>query len=308
MTAKTTSVWITGEAGMLAREVGRVLEEDSNYEVLNSFQNPFFHFDSSYVKLQTSHAESPEFDVLMDPPVKPDVLVHTAALTGTDKCLGDMSQAFLTNTYATFKLGKFCLDNHVKMVYFSTTAIFDPRPFQVLVESSVQRPVTLYGATKQAGESLLRSILPPEQLLIIRPCFIYGSGNDHASNIARIMRNTLEKKITVLLIDPMKKKDYTHFLDFGTGIKTLLDKQAFGEYNISAGFPLAYLEIVKIIGNVMGEEADVVYFSDEDYLGDHIVNSSKLEQLGWQPKVALEEGASLQWQLIQRNYMSKMVQ
>lgn len=297
-------IYITGEDGMLAREIKHQLENDKNYFLVDGSEEDIFP-----KTFKTKYSWAPEFDVRNYEMVKKylsnvDIILHTAAICGSDKCIEDIELTKECNISGTLNVAKVCLENNIKLIYYSTTAIYNPYVTSYLggniYESSPQLPITFYGATKQAGESIVRSLLPKNNLLIIRPCFIYGSARDTSSNISKVLYSLLTNRKLTFLINPKLKKDYTFVEDYGSALKLLLDTESIGDFNISAGHPLVYEDIIKTIEKVTSKTPSIDYLAEEDYLGNHIVDSSKIRRLGWIPKVSLFEGVARQWEEIQK--------
>lgn len=296
-------VFITGEDGMLAREIEYQLNVDNEYSVINGSNTN--HIPKTF---KTRYSWTPEFDIRNYEEVKKylsnaDIVLHTAAICGSDKCIEDIELTKECNISGTLNVAKVCLENDIKLVYFSTTAIYDPYRTSYLgktiFENSPQLPITYYGATKQAGESIVRSLLPKDKLLIIRPCFIYGSARDTSSNISKILYSLLSNEKLTFLINPELRKDYTFVGDYGRALKLLLDMNVVGDFNISAGQPIVYGDIIKIIEAVTERTILIDYVPEKDYLGEHLVDNSKICRLGWSPLVRLQKGVAQQWEEIQ---------
>lgn len=100
--------------------------------------------------------------------VKPDVIIHTAALTDVDRCEVDKDLAYKINVEGTKivaevarKLGSF-------MVYISTDYVFDGNK-GMYKEEGETNPVDYYGYTKLLGEKFC------QDFCIARTCVIYGA-------------------------------------------------------------------------------------------------------------------------------------
>ena len=106
--------------------------------------------------------------------VRPDVVINTAAFHNLPQCEKDLRASFEVNARAPFFLGKACREVGAKLVHVSTDYVFGnnvaPRP---LTEDDLPAPLSVYAASKLAGEHLVRQAT--DSHLIIRTCGLYGA-------------------------------------------------------------------------------------------------------------------------------------
>ncbi|MBS2038249.1 NAD(P)-dependent oxidoreductase [bacterium] len=83
--------------------------------------------------------------------VAPDAVIHTAALSAISDCLSQPDLADRVNHLASARLGGWCRDRGVRMVYVSTDMVFDGEraPYD---EESEAEPLSEYGRSKLRGE------------------------------------------------------------------------------------------------------------------------------------------------------------
>jgi dTDP-4-dehydrorhamnose reductase len=96
---------------------------------------------------------------------KPDLVIHTAALTDVDYCQRNPDEAWKVNVTGTHHLIK--AFPRAKFVYISTDFVFDGADGNY-TETDRPRPINVYAQTKYVGE-----LLVPESGLIVRTC-IFG--------------------------------------------------------------------------------------------------------------------------------------
>jgi dTDP-glucose 4,6-dehydratase len=226
-----------------------------------------------------------------------DVVVHTAALVNTDKCQADPREAINVNLWRTHCVLEACGETGARLLYFSTTATYDPRADRPFVESTEQRPPTLYGITKLAGEHLVcgQKIVP---WMVVRPCFVFGHPpRDHSSQICKMAvhqallesdkpeRAGLTREVT---LNPKCHKDYMPLQDFAEAVVAMLTKGRWGEiYNVAAEADRPMGEYFDTLRDEFGLAAlDMEWLAHEDYMQDHVVSSDKLRRdTGWKPKI-----------------------
>jgi dTDP-4-dehydrorhamnose reductase len=103
--------------------------------------------------------------------VKPDVVVHTAAVTNVDKCERDKKHALKVNAEGTKFLAEACKETKAKMVYVSTDYVFDGEK-GFYTEKDTPNPINYYGVTKLMGEKHVTELC--ESFVILRTSVLYG--------------------------------------------------------------------------------------------------------------------------------------
>jgi dTDP-4-dehydrorhamnose reductase len=121
--------------------------------------------------------------------VKPDVIIHTAALGDVDKCESDRELAWKVNVDTTLILVKEALKYNAYFLYLSTDYVFDGER-GLYREGDIPNPINYYGLTKLIAENIVRSAL--SRYSIVRTSHIYGLGMGRI-NFARAVVESLSK-------------------------------------------------------------------------------------------------------------------
>ena len=106
--------------------------------------------------------------------VKPDVVIHGAAMTAVDDCETQQDLAFAVNVRGSGNVAVACHRHGARLIAISTDYVFDgdlDRPYR---EDDPTGPRTVYGQTKLAGEELIRTHCPNH--VIARVAWLYGAG------------------------------------------------------------------------------------------------------------------------------------
>jgi len=104
--------------------------------------------------------------------VKPDVVVHAAALSDVDKCEREKELACKINAEATSHISQLCYKHNCFLVYVSTDYIFNGENGNYK-ETDTTGPVNYYGFTKLKGEEQVRQ--SKAEHCITRTSGTYGS-------------------------------------------------------------------------------------------------------------------------------------
>ncbi len=111
----------------------------------------------------------------------PDLVVNTAAFHNLPQCEQDVRASFEVNARAPFYLGKACREVGAKFVHISTDYVFGARAESIpLTEDDRPRPLSVYAASKLAGEHLVRQAT--DSHLIVRTCGLYGARGSSGKN------------------------------------------------------------------------------------------------------------------------------
>ena len=104
--------------------------------------------------------------------LKPDAILHTAALTDVDKCETEKEAASRVNHRATKVLSESAKRVGAFFLYVSTDAVFDGKK-GMYRETDQPRPINHYGETKLLGEESVKA--SGVEYCIARASVIYGS-------------------------------------------------------------------------------------------------------------------------------------
>lgn len=162
--------------------------------------------------------------------VKPDVVIHTAAMTNVDQCETEREACWKLNVDAVEYIIEACEATGAYLVHLSTDFIFDGEagPYD---EEATPNPVSYYGDSKLAAEKLLfdSSI----KYGIARTVLVYGIAHDMSrSNIILWVKGSLEAGKDIKVVDDQLRSP-TLAEDLAIGCYLMAEKRAEGVFNIS---------------------------------------------------------------------------
>ena len=292
---------ITGENGFIAKNLAREINAEHTFVSLLNDSN-------LNVKLDTGepcvyqNTEEEWYQAFVDNQL--DVIVHNAAVVGTDVVALNPDHSIMTNVLGTQRITNAANRAGILNVFIGTTVIYDTKKYQEIpiTEQSDINPRTLYAAQKYAGEMFVRN--SSDNWLVMRPLFAYGGEGDMNSLIAKTMfalKNDVKE--LDMFLDPIKRKDYMHVSDFCRAIMIAVESNVRNEhFNIAANQPYNTQGIVDMIHRRTGMQPnDIIrWYPETDYLGNHILTSEKFESFfGHIRKIPLYEGIKMSWNSIQ---------
>ena len=177
---------ITGEKGFIAKNLAIEISKN-NHEFISldnsSYANEFMIYTPSGEVCVHSNTIKNWVNLLDD--LEIDVIVHNAAVVGTDVVALNPKEALLTNVLGTKTITESANISGQMIVYTGTTVIYDTYEYQDkdIDEESKIYPRTDYAIQKYAGEMIVRN--NAKEWLVTRPLFAYGGEGDMNSLIAK---------------------------------------------------------------------------------------------------------------------------
>ncbi len=119
--------------------------------------------------------------------VKPRWIVNPAAYTAVDKAEGEAELAYTVNRDSVRAMGDAAKELGAGVIHFSTDYVFDGTKSSGYVEEDATGPVSIYGASKLAGEQVLMASGAAH--MIFRTSWVYGAkGKNFLLTILRLAR------------------------------------------------------------------------------------------------------------------------
>ncbi|HXC45164.1 MAG TPA: NAD(P)-dependent oxidoreductase [Solirubrobacteraceae bacterium] len=182
-----------------------------------------------------------------------------------------------------------------RAVMAGTCAEYDWSASGGYVESSMLAPRTLYGASKQALESVAQAWC--EQVGISfawgRIFFLHGPGEHPERLVPAVARAVLSGE-PALCSHGRQLRDFLHSADVAGAFVALLDSSVAGPVNVGSGEPVSVAEVVRLVAAAAGDPQLVRLGAlparegePEELVGD----VTRLhEQVGWAPRLTLAQG------------------
>ena len=176
---------VTGASGLLGSEIVRQLSQTGNKDVFAAYSE---HPPTVGRPIHLNLTNASEITGVIGK-IRPELIVHCAAVTNVDRCEDEPEIANLINGEATGKIGVAAekIDSYV--VYVSTDYVFDGHD-GLYRELDIPRPVNHYGESKLLGERMLQE--SGVTCCIARTSVLYGWGGERRENFATWVLNTLQ--------------------------------------------------------------------------------------------------------------------
>lgn len=284
-------VWITGHKGMLGSAMVR------------SFAN-----EGAELHL-TSHAEldlSDQAAVLnwMEKN-RPELIFHIGAKVGGIHANATQPADFLRDNLmiqsnvidGAYRVGA------QKLVFVASNCTYPTKAPQPISEDAqftgpLEENIRAYAVSKIAGIEMCRAYRKQHgcNFVSVIPPNLYGPGDNyhslHSHVVAGILRRTHEAKVAekseiVVWGDGTARRELLHVDDLASAMKYVMQAPFIHDlYNIGCGHDLAISALATLISKIVGFEGKIVYdTSKPNGTMGKLLDSSRINSLGWMPKV-----------------------
>ena len=156
----------------------------------------------------------------------PDVVLHPAAYTDVDGCEKYPELAYRVNGIGTRNVALACAAQGVPLVYISTNCVFDGAATRPYVEWDVRRPISVYGASKLAGEQYVEHLLT--RFYIVRISWLYGRTGNHF--VHKIVKAADSRGALSVVSDEISTPTYAE--DLAAALLQLIQRPTYGWYHL----------------------------------------------------------------------------
>ena len=248
---------ITGASGLLGANLALQAVREHDVVVLShSHRAPLLGCDSHTCDLTD---RSQALGCLDD--VRPDVIVHCAAITDVEWCEIEPELAERVNVGATVTLADWAHYHDAYLVYISTDSVFDGRAGQYR-EEDTPGPLNQYARTKLGGEEAVRARLP--DALIVRTNFYGWNFQEKLSLGEWILRGLVRRERLTMFTDVRFSPLLVN--DLARVILDLISLEATGTYHVAARDNCSKHQFALLLGEVFGLSTDsMIPISVDDF-------------------------------------------
>lgn len=155
-----------------------------------------------------------------------DLILHAAAMTNVDGCERDPESAYRSNALGTQHLALLAQQVGAVMLYVSTDYVYDGRKGSPYWEWDATNPLSVYAASKLAGEWFVERLLT--RFYIARTAWVYGpGGNNFPKKIVELSEQ--RPSLSVVTTEAGHPTYAPHLAD---AIYRLVQSGAFGRYHL----------------------------------------------------------------------------
>jgi dTDP-4-dehydrorhamnose reductase len=178
----------------------------------------------------------------------PDVVINTSAFHKVDVCEDEPAASFAVNASGAYSLARLAAELDFTLVHFSSDYVFSGAGSTPCRETDLPGPISVYGASKLAGEALVCAYAPRHY--VIRTTGLYGvaGASGKGGNFVETMLR-LGKAGPVRVVDDQVMTP-TATADLAAAVAALLRREtevAYGLYHITNGGQCSWYHFAKTI-------------------------------------------------------------
>lgn len=174
------TILVTGASGQLGFELQRALSVLGEVVALK-------HQQCDLADPQSIAAAMAEY--------RPQVIVNAAAWTAVDRAESESEAAFTVNAKAPGLLAQAAQASGALLVHYSTDYVFDGEKEGAYTEDDQPAPLSVYGASKLAGEQAVAAAC--DRYLIFRTSWVFAA---HGSNFLKTVLRLAQQRTSLSMV------------------------------------------------------------------------------------------------------------
>ncbi|WP_246122788.1 dTDP-4-dehydrorhamnose reductase [Pseudonocardia cypriaca] len=205
-----------------------------------------------------------------------DTVVNAAAFTDVDgaETVQGRAAAWLANAAGPAALAAICHRSGSTLVHLSTEYVFDGRSTQPYPEDAPVAPLSVYGASKAAGDLAVQTL---ERHYLVRPSWVVGDGHNFVRTMLRLAEKGVEPSVVA---DQIGRPTFA--TDLASAIVHLVASGApYGTYHVTGGGePASWAEVARATFALAGhgdlrvtDTTTAEYFADKPHAAQRPLNS-----------------------------------
>ena len=177
--------------------------------------------------------------------IKPDVVIHCAAIVNIDFCEENTVLATALHVEATKVIANYINATKGRLIYISTDSVFDGKKLGRYSETDPVNPLNVYGKTKLMGEKLVQSI---DGGLVLRTNIIGWKNKDNTSFAEWILKGLINNTKLNLFYDvyfsPLTVEELSLI------IKKIISNPIFGIYHCASSDSISKYDFGKKMSEI----------------------------------------------------------
>ena len=291
---------VTGAAGFIGSHLAEALNA-AGHEVrcIDCFTD---YYDPALKEENARGLDVQRLDLAEDPLdfAGVDGVFHLAGQPGV-RSFGDVFPLYLRrNELASQRVFEAAARDGVKVVFASSSSVYGAAEQYPTPEDTVPRPNSPYGITKLACEHLADAHARAFGLdcVVVRYFNAFGPRQRPDMAFTRIAFALAEGGPFELFGDGEQSRGWTYVTDVVDGTILAMERGS-GTYNVGGAIEASMNETIALLEQISGRTLDV-HRRQPAVPGDQRrtqADTTRIRtELGWQPRVSLEDGLARQWE------------
>ena len=301
-------ILITGACGFIGYHLTGLLQNEYKVIGIDSLNNAY---DPKLKELRLKNlnklenfeffninlSEKKELEKISTSILNVETVIHLGARAGVRQSYLEPEKYIEDNTTASTNLAFVSKELGVrKFIIASTSSIYGDTGTQMATEDvdELVDPPSIYAATKQFGETMVKNIFSTGEHIIQIPRFftVYGPFGRPDMSILRFVHWIENGEEVLIYGDGEQKRSFTYVSDIVNGLSKLIDYEESGTFNFGSNKTWSLNNVIEKIENKLDSKANINFkeraFRDVDIVLPNLKKSES--KLGWTPLVDLDAG------------------
>ena len=302
------NILVTGGAGFIGFHVTKaLLERGNNVVIIDNFNDYYdVKLKEARIKelgknnnLDVIKADISDYDAINNifKKHKFNKICHLAAQAGVRYSLENPFAYEKSNILGTLVTLEMARKHNIKdFVFASSSSVYgNNKKIPFSENDNVDKPVSLYAATKKSSELLAYTYYHLYGLNCtgLRFFTVYGEFGRPDMALIKFVKNILEDKPIDVYNNENMKRDFTYISDITNGILAAIDNPfPYEIINLGNGKPIELSYFIECIENALGKKAikNMLPMQSGDVKITHADIKKAEKLLNYKPKIKIEEG------------------
>ena len=194
---------------------------------------------------------------------QPELVINTAAFHRVDDCETHGARAFKVNALGAKNVAEAAREAGAAIMFISTDYVQDGLKGRPYVEDDLPRPLSLYGASKLAGEHLVRQ--SSTQHYVVRSSSLFGvaGASGKGGNFVETMIRKAQAGEPLRVVDDQVSAP-TFTADLASKLAELANTGRYGLYHITNGGQTSWFGFAEKIFELIGLTPSLTPFSSAE--------------------------------------------
>ena len=283
---------VTGGAGFIGSNLVSMLLERGDMVVVIDNESANTHdevyWNSNAINIK---GDITDFKLLKNACTDADCIYHLASDISIQYSIENPTKTYTNNLIGTLNVLEVARVLDIKKVVFSSTAAIYGSTSEPCVETDRPDPLNPYSVSKLAGENLMKMYndLYGIETVSLRYFNVYGPRQAYKGQYAPVIgifqKQKNEGKPLTIVGDGGQSRDFVHVADVAAANIFVSETNTVGVFNVGTGVEYTINQIADLTNNSAGK---TTIPSREGEARRSISDSSKLRNIGWQPRISLE--------------------
>jgi len=191
-----------------------------------------------------------------------EVIIHLAAISSLADCQGNFRFALENNVIATNNVSQIALQSGSKLIFASTSAIYEGNTQIPFSEKSIPNPHLIYPLTKMFSENIIHSLSKTNNLEFVSLRFfnVFAPNQSFSRKnpplINYLVREKYLERRAKIFANLDTTRDYVYVNEIIDLIKIILSKDIFPKQsvNVSSGKSTSLTDILSAVSDAFGSD------------------------------------------------------